>query len=73
MLLTDVVLPEIDGLEVAHQAVAARPRLPVLFMSGYTEHPVLRLPGFDHGAPFLQKPFTKAGLLAKVNDVLSAV
>ncbi|MEO8370375.1 MAG: PAS domain S-box protein [Candidatus Solibacter sp.] len=73
MLLTDVVLPEIDGLEVAKQAVAARPRLGVLFMSGYTEHPVLRLPGFDHGAPFLHKPFTRAALLAKVSGVLNAL
>jgi signal transduction histidine kinase len=73
LLLTDVVLPEIDGLEVAQQAVAARPRLRVLFMSGYTEHPVLRLPGFDHGAPFLQKPFTKGSLLAKVSEVLTAL
>ena len=72
LLLTDVVLPEMDGLEVAQQAVAARPGLRVLFMSGYTEHPVLRLPGFDHGAPFLQKPFTQASLLAKVGDVLTA-
>ena len=39
-------------------------------MSGYTEHPVLRLPGFDRGAPFIQKPFTKAALTAKVREVL---
>jgi hypothetical protein len=39
-------------------------------MSGYTEHPVLRLPGFDRGAPFIQKPFTKAMLTAKVREVL---
>ena len=70
LLLTDMVLPETDGAEVAEKAVAARPRLRVLFMSGYTEHPVLRLPGFDHGAPFIQKPFTKATLTAKVRDVL---
>jgi DNA-binding response OmpR family regulator len=70
LLLTDMVLPETDGAEVAEKAVASRPNLRVLFMSGYTEHPVLRLPGFDRGAPFIQKPFTKAALTAKVREVL---
>ena len=70
LLLTDMVLPETNGAAVAEKAVAARPNLRVLFMSGYTEHPVLRLPGFDHGAPFLHKPFTKAALTAKVREVL---
>jgi two-component system cell cycle sensor histidine kinase/response regulator CckA len=72
LLLTDMVLPETDGAEVAEKAVASRPNLRVLFMSGYTEHPVLRLPGFDRGAPFIQKPFTKAALTAKVREVLQA-
>src|ERR1035438_9732806 len=70
LLLTDVVLPDTDGVEVAAKAVASRPNLRVLFMSGYTEHPVLRLPGFDRGAPFIQKPFPKAMLAAKVREVL---
>jgi two-component system, cell cycle sensor histidine kinase and response regulator CckA len=72
LLLTDMVLPETDGAEVAEKAVASRPDLRVLYMSGYTEHPVLRLPGFDRGAPFIQKPFTKAALTAKVREVLQA-
>lgn len=72
LLPTDVVLPETDGAEVAEKAVASRPNLRVLFMSGYTEHPVPRLPGFDRGAPFIQKPFTKAALTAKVREVLQA-
>jgi two-component system cell cycle sensor histidine kinase/response regulator CckA len=70
LLLTDMVLPETDGAAVAEKAVASRPNLRVLFMSGYTEHPVLRLPGFDRGAPFLHKPFTKEALMAKVREVL---
>jgi PAS domain S-box-containing protein len=72
LLLTDMVLPETNGSEVAEQALRARPELRVLFMSGYTEHPVLRLPGFDRRAPFIQKPFTKAALTAKVREVLRA-
>ena len=69
LLLTDMVLPDTDGAAVAEQALASRPDLRVLFMSGYTEHPVLRLAGFP-GAPFLHKPFTKAVLTAKVREVL---
>ena len=61
--------PDTDGAAVAEKALAARPDLRVLFMSGYTEHPVLRLAGFP-GAPFLHKPFTKAVLTAKVREVL---
>ena len=71
LLLTDMVLPETDGAAVAGKAVASRPNLRVLFMSGYTEHPVFRLPGFDRGAPFLHRPFTRAALTAKVREVLA--
>ncbi len=70
LLLTDMVLPETDGAQIAEKALAVRPDLRVLFMSGYTEHPVLRLPALDSGAPFIQKPFTKAALTAKVREVL---
>jgi two-component system, cell cycle sensor histidine kinase and response regulator CckA len=70
LLLTDMVLPETNGAEVAEKAVVSRPNLRVLFMSGYTEHPVLRLPEFDRRAPFIQKPFSKAALTAKVREVL---
>jgi DNA-binding NtrC family response regulator len=70
LLLTDMVLPDGDGGQVAENAVALRPGLKVLFMSGYTEHPVLRSPNFDRNAPFLQKPFTKAALMAKIREAL---
>ncbi len=70
LLITDMVLPDTDGAAVARQAAALRPGLKVLYMSGYTEHPVLRSPTFDRSAPFLQKPFTKATLTAKVREIL---
>jgi PAS domain S-box-containing protein len=70
LLLTDMVLPETDGVQIAEKALASRPGLRVLFMSGYTEHPVLRHPAFDRGAPFIQKPFSKAALTVKVREVL---
>jgi FixJ family two-component response regulator len=55
---------------VAEKATALRPGLKVLFMSGYTEHPVLSRPTFDQTAPFLQKPFTKAILIDKIREAL---
>ncbi|MCU1233817.1 MAG: sensor hybrid histidine kinase [Candidatus Solibacter sp.] len=70
LLLTDMVLPDGDGGEIAENAVALRPGLKVLYMSGYTEHPMLCGPNFDSNAPFLQKPFTKAALMAKIREAL---
>lgn len=70
LLVTDIVMPGMTGRELAEALTAERPGIRVLYMSGYTEHPVLRLPGFDSAAPFIKKPFTKATLTAKVRDVL---
>jgi CheY-like chemotaxis protein len=70
LLLTDMVLPATDGAAIAEAALRVRPGLKVLYMSGYTEHAVLRRHPMDSGAPFLQKPFTKAALLVKVSEAL---
>jgi CheY-like chemotaxis protein len=70
LLLTDMVLPETDGAVVAEAATRLRPALKVLFMSGYTEHAVLRRNPMDGSAAFLQKPFTKSTLLEKVRGAL---
>ena len=71
LLVTDMVLPETDGMQVAQQAAALRPELKVLFMSGYTEHPVLQRPGLESRV-FLHKPFTATALAAKVREALEA-
>jgi two-component system cell cycle sensor histidine kinase/response regulator CckA len=70
LLLTDMVLPETDGAAIAEAALRLRPGVKVLYMSGYTEHAVLRRHPVD-GVPFLQKPFTKASLLSKVREALA--
>jgi PAS domain S-box-containing protein len=70
LLLTDMVLPETDGAAIADAARRARPGLKVLYMSGYTEHAVLRRNPVDGDALFLPKPFTKAALLDKVREAL---
>jgi two-component system cell cycle sensor histidine kinase/response regulator CckA len=69
LLLTDVVMPEMNGPALAHHLVAQRPELRVLFVSGYTEElPILDTAGTK--SRFLAKPFTSAELLATVAELL---
>jgi PAS domain S-box-containing protein len=72
MLLTDVVMPEIGGPELAERVARRRPQMKVLFMSGFENRPN-RAGGIERGAPFLSKPFTPEGLARKVREVLNRV
>ncbi len=72
LVLTDVVMPILNGRELAERLAAERPQLRVLFMSGYTDDDVVRRGLLDPGAPFLQKPFVPADLARKVREVLDA-
>ncbi len=70
LLLTDVVMPEMLGNEVAARVRALRPGLPVLFMSGYAQ-PVLDTQGaLDPGVDLLEKPFTETTLLTRVRQAI---
>jgi two-component system cell cycle sensor histidine kinase/response regulator CckA len=71
LLLCDMVLPQTDGPTIAQAVLALRPGIPVLFMSGYTEHPVLRQEGVGPTTPFLQKPFTREMVASKVRSLLN--
>ena len=70
LLLTDVVMPQMSGPEVAEKLVAVRPEVKVLYMSGYPDHPVFSKGGVDTERCFLQKPFTPSALAQKVREVL---
>ncbi|HKI93698.1 MAG TPA: PAS domain S-box protein [Gemmatimonadales bacterium] len=70
LLLTDLVLPGMNGRELADHAGAANPSLKILFASGYTDDVVMRHRVLAHGAAWVQKPFTVAELARKVRDVL---
>jgi len=70
LLITDVVMPEMTGPELARRLVEMRPGLRMLFLSGYTEGVVVDRGLLGDGAHFLQKPFTGDALEAKVREVL---
>uniref|UniRef100_Q01NK6 histidine kinase n=1 Tax=Solibacter usitatus (strain Ellin6076) TaxID=234267 RepID=Q01NK6_SOLUE len=73
LLLTDIVMPGMNGMDLAREAAAARPALRVLFMSGYTEGGVIDRGVLDSETPFIQKPFTLSALDRKIREVLSPV
>jgi two-component system cell cycle sensor histidine kinase/response regulator CckA len=71
LLLTDVVMPQMNGFELGEQLSLKNPDLQILYMSGYRDSPANRPPGEPPKA-FLNKPFTPDSLLAKVREVLDA-
>jgi two-component system cell cycle sensor histidine kinase/response regulator CckA len=72
MIISDVVMPEMNGPELAKKILELYPHLKVLFMSGYTADIVALHGVLDHGMHFIQKPFSVSALAAKVREVLEA-
>ncbi len=70
LLLTDVVMPGMNGSEVATQLVLHHPEMKVLFMSGYTDDTITRRGVLDEGLSFIGKPYTPSALARKVREVL---
>jgi CheY-like chemotaxis protein len=64
LLVTDVVMPEMDAFELAHRVTCELPGVRVLYTSGYTDAAA--------EGPFIQKPFTPSQLVEKVDAVLAA-
>jgi CheY-like chemotaxis protein len=72
LLLSDVVMPELQGPPLVDRLRVSQPRLRVLYMSGYADDTVLHQGVLAEGTPFLQKPFTLHALTVKVREVLDA-
>lgn len=70
LLLTDVVMPGMNGRELAERLAALRPQMKIVFMSGYTENAVVEHAAFGERIASIQKPFTPTTLARKLRDVL---
>ena len=72
IMVTDVVMPNMSGHQLAQHVRPLRPEMKVLYLSGYTDDAIVRHGIIDSDMPFLQKPFTAEGLSRKVREVLDA-
>jgi PAS domain S-box-containing protein len=71
LLLTDVVMPGMNGVELSKRLLPLRPEMKVIFASGYADNVMLRHGLNDTGAAFIPKPYSAAALHAKVREVLA--
>jgi len=72
MLLTDAVLPKLNGRKLAEELLKMCPSMKVLYMSGYTSNVIVHHGMLDPGIEFLHKPFTPNALLGKIRSIIEA-
>ena len=70
LLMTDVVMPEMNGRDLAEKITALYPGISLLFMSGYTADVIAHQGVLDDGVAFIQKPFSMVDMAMKVREVL---
>ena len=71
LLMTDVVMPEMNGRDLSSRVLSLCPNLKRLFMSGYTADVIANQGVLDEGVNFIEKPFSMQDLAAKVHEVLN--
>ena len=71
LMITDVVMPQMGGRELAERMIPLRPKTRVLYMSGYTDDAIMRHGILDDHVSFIQKPFSPDSFALKVREVLS--
>ncbi len=72
LLITDVIMPGMNGRELADRLQTLYPNMKVVFMSGHTEKAIMHHGILDTGILFIQKPFAPTTLLTKIRGILSA-
>ena len=73
LLITDVVMPGINGQELKDQIISVRPEIITLFMSGYTADVIAHHGVIEEDVQYLQKPFSVKTLAARVREVLDQI
>jgi CheY-like chemotaxis protein len=72
MVVTDMVMPRMSGRQLADQLARIRPKIPILFMSGYTDDAILQSGATGPGEAFVHKPISPLALARKVRQILDA-
>ena len=72
LLVTDVIMPYMDGKTLSQELTVYYPDLKTLFVSGYTAHTIARHGILDPGIDFIEKPFSRMTLLARIRQILDA-
>jgi two-component system cell cycle sensor histidine kinase/response regulator CckA len=70
LLITDVVMPEMNGRDLAELLQSLHPGMKILFMSGYTANVIVKRGVLDEDVNFIEKPFSMKDLALKVRDAL---
>ena len=70
LLLTDVVMPDMNGKQLYEKSLRFNPDIKVLYMSGYSNNVIAHRGILDSGIHFIQKPFSNRSLLEKIREVL---